>query len=138
MSLKISPKRYLTHDGRTESINYWADKIGISREALIQRLITGWTVAEAVTTPRYNRAAKRVRRKLARVITDDLPHTPVASATTPSLDELKSNHLKQQRAVNRTLRQFCRDLDAIMSRGVDRDLLKARFDRSIPVTPERG
>lgn len=42
-----------------------------------------------------------------------------------------------QREVTRTLRQFCRDLEAIMSRGVDRDILKSAFDRTTPVTPER-
>ena len=56
-------KRYLTHEGHTAPLDYWADKIGISKEALMQRLMGGWSVAEAVTTPKHNRVRKRVRRQ---------------------------------------------------------------------------
>jgi hypothetical protein len=126
--------RLLTHDGRTEPLNYWANKIGISKEALMQRLIGGWTVVEAVTTPRYSRPGKRIRRQLARTISDGAtPREQIASVGSPRLDERKEMHLALRREVTRTLRQFCRDLDAIMTRGVHPDLLKTRFDRSIPV-----
>jgi hypothetical protein len=125
--------RLLTHDGRTEPLNYWAHKIGISKEALMQRLIGGWTVAEAVTTPRYNRPGKRIRRQLARTISDGAAREQIASVGSLRLDEQKERNLALRREVTRTLRQFCRDLDAIMTRGVHPDLLKSRFDRSIPV-----
>lgn len=132
-------RRLLTHDGHTAPLNYWADKIGITKEALMQRLVGGWTVAEAVTTPRYNRARKRVRRQLARVICDDQPQiqTSPEIATPSPLHELTRHNLAVQRQFNSVLRQFNRDLHALMGRSLDRgvvaDLLKSASDRSTPV-----
>ena len=130
-------KRHLTHEGHTAPLDYWADKVGITKEALMQRLIGGWTVAESVTTPRYNRPGKRVRRQLARVITDDQPQIQTTSVTTSvaffPFEELKRQNLAQQRQFNSLLRQFNRDLHAIMSRGVGHELSKLPVDRSIPV-----
>jgi hypothetical protein len=125
--------RIILHNGRADTLAGWAAKIGISGEALAQRLLHGWSEAEAVTTKRYGRTPERLRRA-------EKPAT-LATPINPQLDELTSNHLKQRRAVNRTLRQFCRDLDAIMCRGVSPEFLKSRFDRSIPVArglPEIG
>jgi hypothetical protein len=139
----MSAKRYLTHDGRTASLQEWADTIGISKEALMQRLIGGWTVAEAVTTPRYNRATKTKRRVLARVISESPSQThakPVAASVAfLPFEELKRQHLALQRQFNSTLRQFNRDLHAIMSRSLDRggvvvDLSENANDRSTPIT----
>ena len=134
--------RHLTHEGHTAPLNYWAGKIGISKEALMQRLIGGWTVAEAVTTPRYNRPGKRVRRQLARVITDDQPQTQASSLTasvaSPSFEELKRQNLAAQRQFNSLLRQFNRDLHVLMARSLDRGVVDVRVenapDRLPPVT----
>lgn len=53
-------------------------------------------------------------------------------------DELKRHNLAVQRQFNSLLRQFSRDLHAIMGRSLDRgvvaDLLKNASDRSTPVT----
>ena len=122
----MTAARLYTHQGQTNTLKGWADKIGVTREALNQRLLHGWTLAEAVTSKRHGRTPKRFRR--------DAPQaTSFTPINHPQLELLTSNHLKQRRAVNRTLRQFCRDLEAIMSRGVDRDILKTCSDRSIPV-----
>jgi hypothetical protein len=103
----------------------------------MQRLIGGWTVAEAVTTPKHNRAGKRVRRQLARMIADE-PAQPLAapvaaSVVFPPFEELKRQNLAVQRQFNSILRQFNRDLHALMGRGVGLDLSKSANDRSIPV-----
>lgn len=131
------PKRHLTHEGHTAPLNYWAERIGISKEALMQRLIGGWTVAEAVTTPKYNRATKTVRRKLARAIADERPQmqaSPVSAPVVfPPFEELKRQHLVTQRQFNRLLRQFNRDLHALMGRGVVVDLARNANDRLSPV-----
>jgi hypothetical protein len=131
----MSPKRYITHEGYTAPLNYWADKIGISKEALVQRLICGWTVAEAVTTAKHNRQGKRVRRKLARVIADDQPQAQVNRVTPlfPPLEELKRQHLATQRQFNSLLRQFNRDLHALMGRGVGLVIVENANDRTTPV-----
>ena len=122
--------RLLTHNGQTHSICGWAVKNGITKSAMYQRLERGWTLEEACANKRTHRFARKVK--------------PIASASIKSpsinslrLDELKRMDLVLQREVTRTLRQFCRDLEAIMSRGVDRDILKSAFDRTTPVTPER-
>jgi hypothetical protein len=139
----MSPKRHLTHEGHTAPLQYWADKVNITKEALMQRLIGGWSVAEAVTIGKYNRPGKRIRRRLERLIADDQPKAHVRSkslAITP-LEQLKSEQLAMQRQFNSILRQFNRDLHAIMGRSLDRgvglDLLKNANDRSIPVTRDR-
>lgn len=41
--------RFVTYDGRTQTIAQWAAEIGISRQALRHRLEAGWSVKEALT-----------------------------------------------------------------------------------------
>lgn len=41
----------LTHDGRTMPLADWARELGVPRRILRKRIATGWTVAEALTTP---------------------------------------------------------------------------------------
>ncbi len=129
------PKRHLTHDGHTAPLSYWAGKMGISTEALMQRLMFGWTVAEAVTTPKNNRTKKKIRRKLANILADAPAQTqaaPVpASVVFPPYEELKRQHLATQRQFNSLLRQFSRDLHGLMGRGVVVDLSKLANDRTI-------
>jgi hypothetical protein len=131
----MSAKRYLTHDGRTASLQEWADTIGISREALVQRLLLGWSVAEAVTTPRHKRTPKRLRREIGQLLSAEQ-----AQPTVPTFlpfDELKHQHLAILRQFNSTLRQFNGDLHALMSRSLDRgaviDLPENANDRSTPI-----
>lgn len=48
----------LTHDGRTMILRDWASAIGISPNALAQRLYLGWSVERALATPLKRRATK--------------------------------------------------------------------------------
>jgi hypothetical protein len=123
--------RLITYNGHTDTISGWAAKNGITKIAMRQRLRRGWTESEACSTPLVHGNNRKEHASMKQP----------TSITSSRLDELKRMDLVLQRDVNRTLRQFCRDIDAIMSRGVDRDLLKSRFDRSIPVArdlPEIG
>lgn len=43
--------RRITHNGVTKSMAGWAREVGVTREAMRQRLAKGWPVALAVTTP---------------------------------------------------------------------------------------
>ena len=130
-------KRHLTHDGHTAPLSYWADKVGIHKEALMQRLTGGWTVAEAVTTPKNSRVPKKIRRHLPRVIADDPTLAQVkpvvATVVFPPLQELKRQHLATQRLFNSLLRQFSRDLNGLMDRGVLAELMNRAPDRTTPV-----
>ena len=45
---------FLTHDGETLCLTDWAKRVGISTPALSTRLQRGWSVADAVTTPRLH------------------------------------------------------------------------------------
>lgn len=123
----------LTYNGKTDTIIGWAATNGITPSAIYQRLQRGWTVEEVCANKRIHSSARRVTP----VTSTQAPVTQPTSIVSLRLDELKRMDLVLQREVNRTLRQFCRDLDAIMSRGVDRDLLKSSFDRSIPVARSR-
>jgi hypothetical protein len=119
--------RKITHEGRSDSIAGWAAKLGISREALSLRLLAGWPVAEAVTTPRHGRTPKRLRQ----------PQPQQQTQPTP-FDELKRQSLAAERQFNSLLRQFNRDLHALMARSLDRGVVNVRdqdaFDRLPPVT----
>jgi len=118
----------LTYNGQTDTINGWSIRLGISKSAIYQRLENGWTVDEVCANKRVNRCARRVK---------STPSTPVNH----QLELLKRMDVVLQREVTRTLRQFCRDLEAIVSRGVDRDFAKWPVDRSISVArglPEIG
>lgn len=48
----------LTHQGRTMIMRDWATEIGISPNALAQRLYLGWSIERALTTPLKKRTAK--------------------------------------------------------------------------------
>lgn len=48
----------LTHDGRTMILSDWADEMGITPNALAQRLYLGWSVERALTTPPKKRTVK--------------------------------------------------------------------------------
>lgn len=121
--------RFITHNGCVDTLAGWAAKLGISREALDQRLLHGWSEAEAVTTKRRARPPKKVRLATQQ---SNVGNTTTSTPANRQLDELKRMDLLQRREVTRTLRQFCRDLEAIMSRGVVRDLARWPVDRSIP------
>lgn len=112
----------LTYNGQTDTIAGWATRNGITKSSIYQRLERGWTVEEVCANKRTRRSAPKL-----------LPTTSEVQATTLRMDELKRMDLMLQREVNRALRQFCRDMDAIMSRGVVRDLSRWPVDRSIPV-----
>ena len=47
----------LTHNGRTMILGDWAAEIGISPNALAQRLYLGWSIGRALTTPINRRSA---------------------------------------------------------------------------------
>jgi len=130
--------RLIIHDGHVDTLAGWAAKIGISREALDQRLRHGWSEAEAVTTKRRGRTPKRLRRAQTQ------PNEHRATTSAPvnlQLEDLKRQHLAVQRQFNSLLRQFNRDLHTLMSRSLDRgvglDLSDLPFDRSLPVTRSR-
>jgi len=44
--------KYLKHNGEEHSITGWAEKIGVHRVTLQQRLDRGWTVEQALTAPK--------------------------------------------------------------------------------------
>ena len=100
--------RLLTYNGHTNTIAGWAATNGITPSAIYERLKNGWTVEEACANTRVDRFARKAKTP-AKATT--------SNATTLRLDELKRMDLMLQREVTRTLRQFCRDLEAIMSRG---------------------
>src|SRR6267378_1195869 len=99
--------RLITHEGRSDSIAGWAARLGITREALSLRLLAGWSIADAVTTPKHGRTPKRLRQA-----------QPQAQPT--PFDELKRQSLAAERQFNSLLRQFNRDLHALMGRSLDR------------------
>jgi hypothetical protein len=123
--------RLLTYNGQTKTVAEWAATNSITPSAIYERLKNGWTVEEVCANTRVDRSARRMKTA------PSTQHKQPTSIVSQRLHELKRMDLMLQREVNRTLRQFCRDLEAIVSRGVDRDFLKTRFDRSIPVAPER-
>ncbi|MDF3810684.1 hypothetical protein P3G22_10340 [Rhodopseudomonas sp. BAL398] len=82
------------------------------------------------------RAARLIARNNATVERDS-----VCLVQFPLSEEIKREHLAMRRQFTSTLRQFNRDIEAIISRSLDRgvvpDILKAPSDRSSPVTRER-
>ena len=126
------PVRRITHEGRTDTISGWAETVGISHDAIIQRLRRGWTEAEAVTTRNTCRAPNRGKRMRARIRAQAIP-VRKAPLTFPPFEELKRQHLAIQRQFNSLLRQFNRDLHGLIGRGVVVDLNKLRPDRTISV-----
>jgi hypothetical protein len=124
------PVRTITHEGRTDTISGWAETIGITHEAIVQRLRRGWSEAEAVTARNSCRAPNRAKRIRARA----RAKAETTSVVATPFDELKRQNLAAQRQFNSILRQFNRDLHAIMGRGVGLVLVETSNDRSTPVT----
>jgi hypothetical protein len=115
--------RLITCNGHTDTISGWAARNGITRAAMRQRLQRGWTETDACTIKRVNGNNRKEH------VSIEQP----TSVTSLRLDEPKRMDLMLQREVTRTLRQFNRDLEAIMRRGVVHNLPKWPVDRSIPV-----
>ena len=58
----FSRNRPLTLNGETLNLSQWAEKLGFHRSVLIHRLNRlGWTVEEALTTPRHKRIHPHVK-----------------------------------------------------------------------------
>ena len=51
----------LTYQGVTQCLSDWADSIGMSVDALRRRIHRGWSVADALTLPRYARRSCHAR-----------------------------------------------------------------------------
>lgn len=47
----MRPKRTLTFRGECRSLAYWAKTTGLDRRTIHRRLLRGWTVEDALTTP---------------------------------------------------------------------------------------
>jgi hypothetical protein len=125
--------RRLTYNGQTDTINGWAVRNGITKSAIYQRLDRGWTADEVCANKRIHRSAHKVKTSTPTQAPKRVKQVaPTKSITSLRLDELKRMDLVLQREVTRTLRQFCRDLEAIMTRGVVRDFSRWPVDRSIP------
>jgi hypothetical protein len=126
---KISHKaRRITHNGRTDTLAGWARTLGISHGAMLWRIRSGWTEAEIVTLRNTCRSRNKGFRARA-IIVKQAVQTPAL----PCFDEMKRQHLAAQRQFNSLLRQFNRDLHALMGRGVGLDLFKNANDRTTPV-----
>ena len=114
--------RLITFNGHTDTLSGWAARNGITRAAMRQRLARGWTETDACTIKRVSGNNRNEHASIKQP----------TSINSLRLDELKRMDIVLQREVTRTLRQFCRDLEAIMSRGVDRNFAEWPVDRSIP------
>lgn len=60
-------QRLLTLNGETLLLADWADRLGVDRRIIHQRLVIGWSVEEALTTPFRKNIKRHGWRKQARV-----------------------------------------------------------------------
>jgi len=44
-------RQILFHNGQEATIDEWAARVGLSSQALYQRINSGWTIEEALTIP---------------------------------------------------------------------------------------
>lgn len=44
--------KYITFNGITDTVTGWTNRVGFARETIRERLKRGWTVEQALTTPR--------------------------------------------------------------------------------------
>ena len=49
---------FITYQGKTQTIQMWADEIGVSSRLISHRLQNGWTITEALTTPVWKNGKK--------------------------------------------------------------------------------
>ena len=57
-------KYFITHNGETQTVSYWAKKLGMSYSSIRLRLDYGWDPIEAITTP--SKAVELKERALAK------------------------------------------------------------------------
>lgn len=54
-----SNNRWLTYDGRTQTVSEWAREVGVSRQRIDQRLRAGWSATETLTIPIWGKRRRR-------------------------------------------------------------------------------
>jgi hypothetical protein len=50
--------RSFTHDGLTLTLNEWAERTGLPRKIIYERIFHGWTVERAISTQMRSKASK--------------------------------------------------------------------------------
>jgi hypothetical protein len=63
-----SNSRLLTANGCTQTMAAWARELGVKPSAVSYRLRAGWTIEQAVTTPKPERPNAKLNMKQARAI----------------------------------------------------------------------
>lgn len=115
---KATPAQTLTHDGVTLTLVEWAKLTDQSASCLRNRLRLGWSIAEALHTPRRPIANHTTRRQVTEPLND-------------AFDKLIHN-------MDRALRAFQRRMNAVlnesMTPGEVDDFLETPPDRMSPST----
>lgn len=70
----------LTFDGRVQNVVDWASELGVKAHLIYDRLYAGWSVEDALTTPKYTQPP----RNLSSVLTFPQTHKQTASLTSKS------------------------------------------------------
>lgn len=76
--------RYITFNGETRSLAEWSDKTGINYGTLKDRLNTGWTIEEALTTPTIDRSVNITYKGETKSMADWAKHLDIPYNTLES------------------------------------------------------
>lgn len=83
----MSRPKMLTIKGQTLSLDQWVEKTGIKKMTIFNRLVRGWTPAQAVELEPRLRAVTGPKRKLAATHALVCPHCRKAFDTQPPIQK---------------------------------------------------
>lgn len=94
---------FVTYNGTTKTVAEWAEEVGISQQAMLERLSSShWSIEEAVTTKRNSRAVKQplFNKKVKQIYSDGT--TTVWNSISEAAIALKLHNANISRALKKT------------------------------------
>ncbi len=114
----------IEHDGRCQSLAEWARELGMRPHALRQRLLRGWPLDRALTTPPLAKGQRH--RGDGRLSAEDVQLVRALKADRTRLEVERLQLLRQQAMATRRLRSLARQIWQVSD-----ERIAERFDVSM-------
>jgi len=121
----------ITFNGESLTAKQWGERLGLSRQAVLVRLNSGWSLEQALTLPNgHDGREKIVKAARAEATRSQRIRNADAKLLNREFEKLVREIDRALNAFNQVLRHF--EVSTEATPGVGSDLSKSAHDRSIP------